>query len=872
MEESRSAPPLPPPPGTLSRSQILDRYLDSLPYPPYPVQENAILEWFAADRGVLVCAPTGTGKTLIAEAALFEALHEGRRCYYTTPLIALTEQKYREFQGAAVRWGFSADDVGLVTGNRRINPDAKLLVVVAEILLNRLLSPQDFSFADTTSVVMDEFHNFADNERGIVWELSLGLLPAHVRLMLLSATVGNAPEFLAWLTRSFDRTLALVEGKERKVPLHFRWVGDMLLGEQLEAMAAGDETIRRTPTLVFCFNRDECWSVAEQLKGLDLLPEGAKRKLDEELAKHDFTVGAGGKIRNLLIRGVGVHHAGLLPRYRRVVEEMYQRKLLPVCVCTETLAAGINLPARSVLLTTLLKGPFGQKKPVDASTAQQIFGRAGRPQFDREGFVFSLAHEDDVRILRWKEKYDGIPENTKDPGLLKARKELKRKQPTRRENEQYWNESLFQKLQTSPPAPLYSKGPLPWRLLAWLLSLSPDVERLRQFIRKRLMDNPRIAAGERRLVDMLLTLGDAGFITLEPPPPDRPKPGEPKDPGSAAAGSGADRPEASDTPVSPPPEAPKLTLGGLTLGGGSTGKSAKASAPASVPSATVKGVPSRKERREGQAVPPPADDGYKPIRAVPTARLPLMLAFRAIQPLYGVFLLEQLAGADETERLQALESVLELPRPVLRRVRVPFDELGTGKLAASTLDAELIKRGLMAARRTPAEGEEEADDEPEEEYPPTFAEKLGMLFRATFPEAGEIPCQGAWAAGDLLVNFGGDFNKWVRTRDLTKQEGILFRHLLRLILLAAEFDRLEPPGIEDPAGWHEWLKSLADRLTETCRAVDPASTDQAIESARSGDLVSGEKKTLDDPSVVVLFDSANQESGDSFGAGLVDGT
>src|SRR5262249_37181520 len=162
--------------------------------------------------------------------------------------------------------------------------------------------------------------------------------------------------------------------------------------------------------------------------------------LHDEVNRLDWTQGVGPKLRQMLHRGVGVHHAGLLPKYRRVVELLFNRKLLAVVICTETLASGINLPARSVVLSSLVKGPAGKQKLIDPSTAHQIFGRAGRPQFDDRGYVVAVAHEDDVKILRWKEQYDAIPEKTGDPGLIRAKKALKRKKPSRRETVTYWSE------------------------------------------------------------------------------------------------------------------------------------------------------------------------------------------------------------------------------------------------------------------------------------------------------------------------------------------------------------------------------------------------------------------------------------------------
>ena len=740
------------------RSGLAEKYLDALPFTPYKVQEDALLAWFTSEQGVLVCAPTGTGKTLIAEAALFEALHSGRQAYYTTPLIALTEQKFNEIQEAAVRWGFTANHVGLVTGHRKVNPHAPVLVVVAEILLNRLLQGADFDFSNVSAVVMDEFHSFADPERGVVWELSLARLPSHVRLLLLSATVGNAAEFLYWLKKNHGRALELIQGNERRVPLNFHWVDDSLLNEHVEFMVKGSPQERKTPALVFCFNRDECWNVAEQLKGLDLLGPGEREPLTAAVEELDWTQGVGPKLRQMLRRGVGVHHAGLLPKYRRVVEDLFERKLLAIAVCTETLAAGVNLPARSVVVPVLVKGPKDGKKLIDASSAHQIFGRAGRPQFDKEGFVYVLAHEDDVKIKRWKEKFDAIPENTKDPGLLQARKALKKKQPTRRQTETYWTQPQFEKLKGAAPGNLYSKGPLPWRLLAHMIALDPAVEPIRAVVRKRLLDSPRIEAQLKQLDFMLLTLHRGGFVRLEPEPPPLPS------------------------------------------------------------------VTDEKTEIAAVAV------GYSPQRAMPEGKLRMLLAFRTIHPVYGAFLIEQLAIADQNEKVQALESTLEIPRSVLRYVRVPEkDELPAGPLEAN-IDPELLTRGLIAA--VPPPGEEDDDDEDDggwEERPPTFAEKLRLWFDVQFPQLDDVKTQAVWSAGELL-RFGGDFNKYIRTRDLTKQEGVIFRHLLRMILLCEEIGRVAPAEVW-PGDWEREFHNIASQIAESCRVVDPQSTDEIVSEA-----------------------------------------
>lgn len=856
-----------------SSDEIALNYLDQLPWEPYPFQEQAILSWFEGEDGILVCAPTGTGKTVIAETALYEALVTGKKAYYTTPLIALTEQKFDELQDSAERWGYSRDDVGLVTGNRHVNPDARILVVVAEILLNRLLTPDEFPFDNVSAVVMDEFHSFNDPERGIVWELSLGMLPIATRVLLISATVGNAPEFVGWLSQQHRRRLRLLQSEERRVPLDFRWVPDQLLSEQLEIMADGDEEARYTPGLVFCFNRAECWSVAEQLKGKRLLADGQQKQLLAELDRHDWSIGAGGKLKQILLRGVGVHHAGILPRYRRVVEALFQKKLLSICVCTETLAAGINLPARSVVMVSLLKGPHGKQKVVEASAAHQMFGRAGRPQFDSRGYVFAVAHEDDVKIFRWKEKYDAIPEDTKDPLVLKAKKKLKKKMPKRRDGEQYWSEKQFETLRHAPSGKLASKGRFPWRLLAFLIRKSGNVRDLQAAVHRRLLDSKEKENALKRMKQMLLTLESGGFITLDPPPP-----GDDAETIrfnvtasltvaslTSSSPSGADSIWLSKGPLvdeeSDDPEQHEESdeFGtGVTLDGDAE-KELQSDAAESKPDVTVDSAEEGEEVAGGMGLlgqlltearasdgaassrDKPSDDvitareamesipvvsvrEYEPEAAVPTESLDLLFNFRSINAIFGIFLAEHMHRASHEERLLLLEGALDMPRSVASKVRVPFPEhMPPGPMARNWLTPQLLSKGMA----TQEEITGYRDEDTGRRIPPLdLAIQMQMLFRSEFPAANDARCSAVWCIGDLLT-FGGDFNKYVRVRDLTKQEGIVFRHCLRMVLLCGEFAGIQPPGIE-PTDWQRDLSELASQLTETCRAIDPSSTDETL--------------------------------------------
>ncbi len=716
----------------MDRGDLCAKFLETLTFDLYPYQEEALLAWFEAAGGVMVCAPTGMGKTLIAEAAVFEALHTRRRLYYTTPLIALTDQKFREMQDLAERWGFARRDIGLITGNRRENPDAIVRVVVAEILLNHLLSPDPAlsDLSDTASVVMDEFHSFNDPERGVVWELSLVLLPRHVRVLLLSATVGNPQEFAIWLKRQHGRDLRVVLSEQRRVPLEYVWVGDQLLTEHLPQMVSEDDAANRTPALVFCFNRDECWEVAERLKGLSLIGPAARAAIEARLeeARDDLVEGVGPKLRQMLIRGVGVHHAGVLPKHKEIVEDLFNRKLVPFVICTETLAAGINLPARSVVLSTLLKGKTGEKKLIPASAAHQMFGRAGRPQFDDRGYVYVLAHEDDARIAKWRRKYEQIDPNSRDPGLLRARKELERRKPTRRSTEQYWTEGQFRTLIQAGPARLVSRQMITYPVLIYLLTKAGTLRDVRDFLSRRFNTPERIAGFQEQLGFMLANLAALGYLT----------------------------------------------------------------------------------RRE-------EDDHVELHESIHR-----LLKFRSVDPLFGDWLREMLVRSSLEEKILALESVLDVAPTILRHVRIP--DLPKGPLQKQVLEPLLIRMGVTVARPEPRpqrDGSLADELAEEEERPPTFPEMLRIAFEAKLAAPEPVVVQPKWIGGGVM-DAECDFYRFIRSRELVKQEGLILRHLLRLVILAGEFHE----QTEDPD-----YRRIGEQATRACRHVDPRYTDRFLEQA-----------------------------------------
>jgi len=421
-----------------------DKFLLSRGLEPYPVQEQAISTIFAG-KSVLVTVPTGTGKTLMAKAALFRALGRGERAIYTTPLRALTEEKYRELCD-----DFGTENVGFATGDYKVNREAPIQVEVAEILWNRIVAEKHVSPAEL--VVMDEGHYFNDPERGYVWEQSIIGLDPRTQLVILSATVGHADRFCQWVEVTRRMPMALVESRERKVPLVHEFREEMMIETVRELAHTGD-----VPAIIFVFGREQCFEVARLLKSCRrFTTDEEKAKVEAMCDEALLPSGEAKELRPLLTHGIGVHHAGILPRYKQLVEALALERLIKFVVSTETIAAGINLPARTVVFPSLRKFIKQAPRMVTAAEYHQMAGRAGRPQFDDRGLAITLAPEQVVSDLK-KELKDAAKRPAYDETKVKktvygrARAEAQRKQDI------IWTPESHAELVRGEPAELRSK-------------------------------------------------------------------------------------------------------------------------------------------------------------------------------------------------------------------------------------------------------------------------------------------------------------------------------------------------------------------------------------------------------------------------------
>jgi hypothetical protein len=425
--------------------EFYEQFLIAKNLEPYPVQEQAMDRIFAGES-VLVSVPTGTGKTLMAKAGIYKALREGRRAIYTTPLRALTEEKFREFCA-----DFGDEHVGFATGDYKVRPEAPIQVLVAEILWNRIFGDRVNAPADI--VIMDEGHYFNDPERGYVWEQSIIGLDPRSQLVILSATVGEAVEFCQWVYLTRRVPMALVQSFDRKVPLYHEFKEEYLVDLCKQMFQAGE-----CPAIIFIFGRQLCFDKARLLKSCPRFTTDEERLRIAELC-HDVLLdrGMAAELRPLLMHGIGVHHAGILPRYKQLVERLTLERLVKFVVSTETISAGINLPAKRVIFPELRKFVAGKPRVLTSAEYHQMSGRAGRPQFDSEGIALTLAPEQVVKEIR-----DEVREAKKgrfhvDEARVRKAAYARARSEAARQQEVTWDPDTLARLVKGQPAPLRSQ-------------------------------------------------------------------------------------------------------------------------------------------------------------------------------------------------------------------------------------------------------------------------------------------------------------------------------------------------------------------------------------------------------------------------------
>ena len=457
--------------------------------PLYPHQDEALSE-ILEGRHVIAATPTGSGKSMIALAAHTVSLARGGRSYYTAPLKALVSEKFFEL----VRL-FGADNVGMVTGDTSINAAAPIICCTAEILANQSLREgQDM---DVDCVIMDEFHYYADPQRGWAWQVPLLELP-QAQMVLLSATLGDVSFFVRDLRERTGREVAVVDDAVRPVPLEMEYVVEPI-GELLQHLVGQD----KAPVYVVHFSQKEAVERATSLLSVDLVPRSRKAEVVEALGDFRFGGGFGATLSRLLRAGIGVHHAGMLPRYRRLVERLAREGLLSVICGTDTLGVGINVPIRSVVMTSLVKFDGSKERHLTAREFHQIAGRAGRAGFDTRGYVVVQAPEHVIENAKALAKA-GDDER-------KRRKIVRKKAPEGRVN---WTDKTFERLRDAAPETLTSQFQVTTTMVLNLMERDGDpVAAMADLLERAHEPAAQRRRHVRRALEIYLSLRTAGVLT-----------------------------------------------------------------------------------------------------------------------------------------------------------------------------------------------------------------------------------------------------------------------------------------------------------------------------------------------------------------------
>lgn len=474
----------------------------------YPAQEEAALE-LVQGHHVVLATPTGSGKSLVALAAHADALAHDAVSYYTAPIKALVSEKFFSLVDV-----FGAENVGMVTGDSSVNADAPIICCTAEILANRAL--REGTGMDIGTVVMDEFHYYADPSRGWAWQVPLLELP-QARFLLMSATLGDTTRLTDDLTERTGRHTAVVAHTERPIPLNFEW-SEQTVQDTVEELVS----TRQAPVYVVHFSQLDAVERAQGLSSLSLTTREEKDAIAERIAGFRFSAGFGATLNRLVRAGIGVHHAGMLPKYRRLVEKLAQDGLLKVICGTDTLGVGINVPIRTVLITALSKYDGERTRLLQAREFHQIAGRAGRAGFDTAGTVVVQAPEHVIEnaaaARKAAEKFAGVKDEAeREKRMKQSLKGAKKKSPP--QGFVSWGRATFERLVEAEPEQLVSRMQLTHSMLLNILDRPGDpVIAVRRLLRATHETPARQAALMRRALGIFRELLAAGIVERLPEP------------------------------------------------------------------------------------------------------------------------------------------------------------------------------------------------------------------------------------------------------------------------------------------------------------------------------------------------------------------